>query len=75
MKLRKEYPRENYMNVVGARAEIILRKRGLVVNFDHMEVLHKGLFIWRKVVPGRRVTLHTEPSFVVCLYEKRCTRL
>ncbi len=21
----------------------------------------KGLFIWRRVVPGRRVTLHTKP--------------
>ena len=23
--------------------------------------INKGLFIWRKIVPGRRVILHTEP--------------
>ena len=28
------------------------------------------LMIWRRVVPGRRVTLHTVPSFTERLYEK-----
>ena len=32
----------------------------------------KGLFTWRKVVPGRRVTLLPKPSFTEHLYEKSC---
>ncbi len=32
----------------------------------------EGLFIWRRVVPGRRVTLSLEPSFVKGIYEKSC---
>lgn len=31
-----------------------------------------GLFIWRKVVFGRRVALSPEPSFTERLYEKSC---
>ncbi len=30
----------------------------------------KGLFIWRRVVPGRRATLSPELSFTERLYEK-----
>ena len=34
------------------------------------KAIYKGLFTWRKVVPGRRVTLAPEPSFTERLYEK-----
>ena len=37
-----------------------------------IETKTKGLFTWRKVVPGRRVTLQPEPSFTKRLYEKSC---
>ncbi len=32
----------------------------------------KGLFIWRRVVLGRRISLSPEPSFAERLYEKSC---
>ena len=33
-------------------------------------IVSQGLFTWREVVPGRRVTLSPEPSFTERLYEK-----
>ena len=38
----------------------------IIDKLDKMQC--KGLFTWRKVIPGRRVTLPPEPSFTEGLH-------
>ena len=62
----------------------VLDRAQNTISFDFFP--NKGLFTWRKVVPGRRVTLLPEPSFTErvpgrrgtlakCLYGKKLLNL
>lgn len=43
-----------------------------MIPWDERERYSNGLFVWSRVVPGKRVAFHTGLCFAKHLYEKRC---